>query len=63
MAVYVGGILIPEVGGNICWVDTDSHSECQYMFWVDTDSHSGCQYMFWVDTDSHSGWQYMLGGY
>ena len=49
MAVYVGGILIPEVGGSICWVDTDSHS--------------GCQYMFWVDTDSHSGWQYMLGGY
>ena len=49
MAVYVGWILISEVGGGIC------------SGWILIPKVGGS--ICWVDTDSQSGGQYMLGEY
>ena len=63
MAVYVGWILISEVGNGICsgWIliPKVGGSIC----FVDTNFQSGERYMFWMNTDSQSEWQYMLSGY
>ena len=63
MAVYVGWILISEVGGGICsgWILISEVGGSICSGWILIPKVGGS--ICWVDTNFRSGGQYMLAEY